>query len=91
MNHTSLLDNVDLWHYRLGHASNAVLQHVSHSFPYAKFNKNLVCDSCHYAKQAKLPFPNHNHMSNHSFDLLHMDVWGPINIASTQGHHYFLT
>lgn len=51
----------------------------------------MICDSCHLAKQTRLPFPNTNHISMHAFDLLHMDLWGPISIPSIQGHQYFLT
>lgn len=79
------------WHFRLGHPSITVLQHVSNVFPYVTFNKNLICDSCHYAKQTKLRFAHNNHIAMHCFDLLHMDIWGPIGIPSMQGHHYFLT
>ena len=26
-----------------------------------------------------------------AFDLIHIDIWGPINILSVHGHRYFLT
>lgn len=87
----SNFDNIDVWHYRLGHPSHNVLQTVCTSFPYVTFNKNFICDCCHFAKQSRLPFSNPNHITNHPFDLLHMDIWGPISIKSIQGHQYFLT
>jgi len=26
-----------------------------------------------------------------TFDLIHVDIWGPVNIVSVYGHKYFLT
>lgn len=40
----------DLWHYRLGHPSYDVLHTLCKQFPYIVTNKNLICDSCHFAK-----------------------------------------
>lgn len=80
-----------IWYFRLGHPSLKIMQLIYNIFPYVTFNKSLICDSCHFAKQTKLPFPHSHHTSMHPFELLHMDIWGPINISSIQGHHYFLT
>lgn len=81
----------DLWHFRLGHPSSPILQQLCTYFPYISFNKRLICDCYHFAKQSRLPFPISNSKTEQSFALLHMDIWGPISIASIQGHHYFLT
>ena len=43
------------------------------------------------AKQTKLPFPISETKSNACFDLVHMDIWGPISITSMHGFRYFLT
>ncbi|RHN38558.1 putative RNA-directed DNA polymerase [Medicago truncatula] len=93
VNHSisSFHNNFDVWHYRLGHPSNSVLQQLCTYFPYINFNKNLICDHCHLAKQTKLSFPNSEHTSSNCFDLLHMDIWGPISSISLQGFQYFLT
>lgn len=84
-------ENFDVWHYRLGHPYTNVLQHISSIFPYVKFNKRMIYDFCHLAKQSKLPFPNANLISLHAFNLVYMDIRGPIRIAFIQGYHYFLT
>lgn len=81
----------DIWHYRLGHPSIPVIHQLCNKFPYIKFNKNLLCDSCYMAKQTRLSFPNSTTMSLKPFDLVHMDIWGPLNIVSFQGYQYFLT
>lgn len=81
----------DLWHYRLGHPSFNVSQTMSKYFPYISINKDLICDSCHLAKQCRLSFPNSVTKSQHAFELVHMDIWGPVNTISMDGNSYFLT
>ena len=49
------------------------------------------CDTCHFAKQKRLPFPDSITISSQCFDLLHMDIWGPYAHPSLLGHKYFLT
>ena len=67
----------DIWHLRLGHPSNKVLDQVCTNFPYVKINKNSVCDTCHLAKQSKLPFSS-SVTIHKPFELVHMDIWGPL-------------
>jgi transposase InsO family protein len=46
------------------------------------------------AKQKKLPFPISNNNSKAPFDLIHVNIWGPLGSflsTSTNGLHYFLT
>jgi hypothetical protein len=81
-----------LWHLRLGHLSDKGLQAVSRQFPFVPSKNNMSsCDSCHFAKQRKLPFPHSMSKSNAPFDILHADLWGPYSTISLQGHKYFLT
>lgn len=49
------------------------------------------CDICPLAKQKRLSFVSHNNKSEHIFDLLHADVWGPFAQPSHAGYRYFLT
>jgi hypothetical protein len=60
-------------------------------FPFIKYKPNFVCDACHLGKQSKLPFPNNNHRCKTKFEIVHMDIWGPLNIDCTHGHRYLLT
>lgn len=82
-------NSFNLWHFRLGHISTAILQDLCTSFPYVVTNKNFICDSCHLAKQSRVSFPHSMTTSSKSFDLVHMDIWGPLSIKSFQGHRYF--
>ena len=43
------------------------------------------------AKQHRLPFPNSTTVSTSSFQLLHIDVWGPFNTPTYDGHKFFVT
>ena len=42
-------------------------------------------------KQHRLPFPNGTTVSTSSFQLLHIDVWGPFNTPTYDGHKFFVT
>ncbi|KAI5413875.1 hypothetical protein KIW84_058131 [Lathyrus oleraceus] len=76
----------------IGHISNIGLQSVAKVFPFISCNKdNVPCDSCHFAKQRKLPFPDSITNSCVPFNILHADLWGPYSTISTLGHRYFLT
>lgn len=83
--------NFDVWHFRLGHPSINILHDICEHFPYIKINKNYICDFCYMAKEAHLPFTDIIAVSAKPFDLIHMDIWGPLNTISTQGLKYFLT
>lgn len=67
------------------------MQQICIQFPCIAINKNVVCDSCYLAKQCKLPFSTSNTKFFKPFDLIHMDIWGPLSICSIQSHHSFLT
>jgi len=43
------------------------------------------------AKMHRLPFNNSNISTTQSFQLLHMDLWGPYRVANVSGACYFLT
>jgi hypothetical protein len=64
---------------------------IAVDFPSVIHSNKIVCDACHIGKQAKLPFPNNNNRTEHVFDLLHMDIWGPLGLSCTHSHKYFLT
>lgn len=85
-------DNCNLWHLRLGHLSDLGLKNMSKVYPFIPCkNTHNPCDSCHFGKQRKLPFPISNTTTSAIFDMLHADVWGPFSTISFFGHKYFLT
>jgi hypothetical protein len=77
---------------RFGHASHAKLVELNKMFPSINVSKSSSpCDICFYAKQKCLPFPNSSTISANAFDIVHMDIWGPLSIPSILGFRYFLT
>ena len=80
-----------LWHSRLSHPSDVKLQSLSNIFPFLQNCCIKQCTICPLAKQKRLPFPFNNTMCDSSFDLVHMDVWGPFSVPTLAGHRYFLT
>lgn len=88
---TITLKDLDIWHFLLGHPSPTILLQLCNHFPYIHFNKNLVCDPFYMAKQVKFPFSNRSIKSSHIFELIHMDIWGPLNSPTLHDYQYFLT
>lgn len=78
-----------LWHSRLGHPSDVKVHSLSHVFPFLQHCCTKSCTVCPLAKQKRLPFPFDNKRSSHSFDLVHMDVWGPFSVLIYDGHRFF--
>ena len=57
----------------------------------SKCTQTNPCYICPLAKQRWLPFVCNNHVSQHPFDLLHCDIWGPYHVVGHSDHKYFLT
>lgn len=78
-----------LWHARLGHVSFKRLRHVD---GVAKCDyTELMCPVCPVAKQTRLSFPTSTITSEHVFDLIHVDLWGPYKLKSITNAVYMLT
>ena len=80
----------DLWHQRLTHPSSNRLQVLAKINPKIYFDFKHVCEICLLAKQACLFFPSSLISSHTPFDLIHCNSWGPHQINSHFGAHYFL-
>ncbi|KAK9137525.1 hypothetical protein Sjap_008119 [Stephania japonica] len=80
------------WHYRLGHPSIAVTNHLQSLLTSSRLQSHVdPCDVCHMSKQCRLSFPLSSIKSQFPFQLLHMDIWGPYRQVSLHGSHYVLT
>ena len=51
------------------------------------FDSFHPCDTCHYAKQKKLPFPVLL-LAQKFFELIHVDIWGSYSIPSFEDHRF---
>ncbi|KAL0446094.1 UNVERIFIED_CONTAM: Retrovirus-related Pol polyprotein from transposon RE1 [Sesamum latifolium] len=78
------------WHKRLGHPSPLVLTRIR-ELNIDEYNKSCVCPVCPLAKQSRQSFPSNAHHAVNSFDLIHIDIWGPYKQPSLSGCHYVLT
>ncbi|KAK1412979.1 hypothetical protein QVD17_34637 [Tagetes erecta] len=80
-----------LWHNRLGHPSDKVLNVLKDILPISNHRNTDPCEICHQAKQTRSVFKPSDHKSNELGDLIHMDLWGPFKVTSREGYKYFLT
>ncbi|KAL4363042.1 hypothetical protein GQ457_04G026360 [Hibiscus cannabinus] len=81
------------WHDRLGHPSSHVLRLLQDVLPDSLCNKsdNSLCQICPLAKQRHLSFPTSSIHSQHPFELVHCDIWGPFKTATYSNQRFFLT
>ncbi|KAK9673764.1 hypothetical protein RND81_12G187800 [Saponaria officinalis] len=81
--------HVEIFHERLGHTSIAKMSRI----PAVKLTDlhDFKCDICVLAKMHRLPFDRDISRSDHAFDLVHIDLWGPYKTLTLTGAHYFLT
>nr|GEX11335.1 retrovirus-related Pol polyprotein from transposon TNT 1-94 [Tanacetum cinerariifolium] len=85
-----------LWHQRLSHLkfdtiNNLAKNDLVSGLPKFKYHKEHLCPSCEQEKSKKAshppkPVPN----SRQRLHLLHMDLCGPMRIASINGKQYVL-
>jgi len=84
-------DKAIVWHQRLCHVPMSVLRKIPN---FHKFGSKFAlhnCEVCPLARQTRLPFPHSTSRSTSSFQLLHLDVWGPYKVETFDGMRYFLT
>lgn len=86
------LNQLEVWHKRLGHPSWKTTKLVSNcNVSGVSELKNKVCDTCQRAKQTRETFPLSNKQASDIFDLIHCDLWGAYRTPSSCGASYFLT
>ncbi|GJV84867.1 ribonuclease H-like domain-containing protein [Tanacetum coccineum] len=90
LNFQCLLSQYD-WHCRLGHPAEPVMNILKKSLNFDKSDKDLCCEVCQRAKQTREPFPLSDHVSSSLGELVHLDLWGPYRVTSSEGYKYFLT
>ncbi|XP_022894048.1 uncharacterized protein LOC111408533 [Olea europaea var. sylvestris] len=87
---TKNVQNLDIWHYRLGHSS-CTTRDIDGDIHFSKSSNDTPCSICPLAKLHKPPFPVSVHRAEKCSDLLHCDTWGPCNEVGSDGSKYFLT
>jgi transposase InsO family protein len=94
-------NQLQLWHRRFGHLSNANLLKLCKSSMVAGMELDLeeinmgddaLCEPCIAGKQTRLPFnSNSSQRSSRPLQLVHTDICGPIKPATWNGKNYFVS
>ncbi|GJV90572.1 reverse transcriptase domain-containing protein [Tanacetum coccineum] len=85
-----------LWHQRLSHLNFGAINHLARhglvrGLPKLKFEKYHMCSACAMGKSKKKPYkPKSEDTNQEKLYLLHMDLCGPMRIASVNGKKYIL-
>ncbi|GJZ13009.1 retrovirus-related pol polyprotein from transposon TNT 1-94 [Tanacetum coccineum] len=85
-----------LWHRRLSHLNFGAINHLARhglvrGLPKLKFEKDHMCSACAMGKSKKKPHkPKSKDTNQEKLYLLHMDLCGPIRVASVNGKKYIL-
>ena len=81
----------NIWHVRLGHLPFTKLQQLGLITEHSDITLIKQCLVCSKARHHRLPFPHSKIYSTHSFDLIHVALWGPYKVQTYNGFRYFLT
>ncbi|GJW32026.1 retrovirus-related pol polyprotein from transposon TNT 1-94 [Tanacetum coccineum] len=85
-----------LWHRRLSHLNFGSINHLARhglvrGLPKLKFEKDHLCSACALGKSSKKPYkPKSEDTNQEKLYLLHMDLCGPMRVASVNGKKYIL-
>ncbi|XP_074301087.1 uncharacterized protein LOC141632441 [Silene latifolia] len=75
----------------LGHLPLYMLKHLQFNVSSDTEHKLRSCSICAKARQHRLSFNVSTSVFFSSFELLHIDLWGPYHTPTYNGHKYFLT
>ena len=92
---TSSSGSWELWHSRLGHVGAGALRQLAQpgmadGFKLEGKPPTTACEGCLEGKMAKTPYSDSTIRSKQCFDLIHMDLTGPVEVFSVQKHQYVL-
>ncbi|GJR84198.1 retrovirus-related pol polyprotein from transposon TNT 1-94, partial [Tanacetum coccineum] len=85
-----------LWHRRLSHLNFGTINQLAkqglvRGLPKLKFEKDHLCYACAMGKSKKKPHkPKSEDTNQEKLYLLHMDLCGPMRVASVNGKKYIL-
>ena len=85
-----------VWHRSLGHVSMRRISQLNklglvRGLPNLKFALDALCEACQKGKFSKTSFKAKNVVStSRPLELLHIDLFGPVKIASISGKKYGL-
>ncbi|GJQ94182.1 ribonuclease H-like domain-containing protein [Tanacetum coccineum] len=68
----------------LGHPADTILNVLKKDLKIDNQNHIEFCEICQRAKQTKEHFPLSDHSSSKLGDLVHLDLWGPYKVSSSE-------
>lgn len=88
-------ENMVLWHKRLGHLNFESMKHLKQQVDgiESEFKKPPLhkCEMCIEGKQTQLPHKHERTRAKRPLQLIHSDLFGPVNPTSHDGKRYVLT
>ena len=81
----------EVWHRRLGHPHQQLLQHLSANkrISISSVTKKM-CASCQLGKSSRLPFQSSSFVAKRPLEKVHCDLWGPAPTMSVQGFRFYV-
>jgi hypothetical protein len=89
-------EEVKLWHQKLGHLNlqgmkKAISVKAIRGIHKLNFGEGSICEECQIGKQTRMSHPRLEHQGTTKvLELLHMDLIGPMQVASIGGKRYDL-
>ena len=82
-----------LWHCRLCHIGVKRMKklHADGLLESLDYESVDACEPCLMGKMTKTPFSGTMEQATDLLEIIHTDVYGPMNIEARSGYHYFLT
>jgi transposase InsO family protein len=81
---------IELLHHRLGHLSWSALKHFGHELDQKSHRSLSTCEGCLLGKSTRRSYTSSPHRAAAPFELIHMDLCGPMKTRSLEGHDYFM-
>ncbi|HEV7736248.1 MAG TPA: reverse transcriptase domain-containing protein, partial [Chlamydiales bacterium] len=82
--------SIDILHQRLGHLSWSALKHLGQELDHFSKRKLSTCEGCLLGKSTRRSYTSSLTRSTEPFQLIHMDLCGPMQTRSIEGHDYFM-
>jgi hypothetical protein len=89
-------EEVKLWHQKLGHLNmqgikKAISLEAIRGIPRLEITERSICGECQIGKQTRMSHPRLEHLgTSKALELLHIDLMGPMQVASIGGKRYVL-
>ena len=85
---------IELWHERLGHPSHDAIRRLASvvdgiEITEEKRSTEPVCQGCQMGKGKRDPFPTRESHTTRPFELVHVDLAGPMRVPTPDGARWF--